>query len=329
MREIVRILCGSHLYGTSVVGSDRDYKIVYIPSAKRILLQQADKLDPEEMPAIVKRLKEDAGISEDPDVEFISLRQYLKLLCQGQTNALDMFFAPQEFYVGKPCPEWYAVQNYEQCWISKNSAAFVGYCRQQASKYAVKIDRYEAVKLAVEVFSNSDPHDKIRDVCLGSVFSQNPHVEFVSKETAHGTQLSHLSVCQTMVPVTASCGLALATFSRKLDEYGKRVKSTSNMNEEDWKSMYHAVRVAEEAFELLETGKLTLPRPERRLLTAIRLGKIPFERISNMIEGNLKRIEGAVEKSTLPEQPDWDAADRLVECFYGSVVLARNSHKEE
>lgn len=328
MREIVRILCGSHLYGTDVPSSDRDYKIVYAPSAKRILLQQADKLDPEEMPAIVKRLKKDAGISKDPDVEFMSLKQYLKLLCQGQTNAMDMFFAPQEFYVGMPAPEWYAIQNHERCWISKNSAAFVGYCRQQAGKYAIKIDRYEALKLAVAIFSNSNPRDKIKDICLGSVFSQNPHVEFVNKETAHGTQLSHLSVCETMVPVTASCGLALATFSRKLDEYGKRVEAASNMDEKDWKSMYHAVRVAEEALELLGTGKLTLPRPERRLLTAVRLGKVPFEKVSEMIEGNLKRIEEAVEKSTLPDQPDWDAADRLVECFYGSVVSARNSYRE-
>jgi len=86
--------------------------------------------------------------------------------------------------------------------------------------------------------------------------------------------------------------------------------------------MYHAVRVAEEALELMQTGKLTFPRPERNLLTAIRLGKIPFEKVSGIIEENLKKVEQAVEKSTLPDQPDWTYADSLVETFYRSAVLS-------
>ena len=120
MRVIVRILCGSHLYGTNVEGSDRDYKIVYIPDGKRILLQQADKLDPEEMPPIIEQLKQDAGLTEDPDVEFMSFRQYLKLLCQGQANALDMLFAPEANYVKGCEPEWFAIKASIHYWISKN-----------------------------------------------------------------------------------------------------------------------------------------------------------------------------------------------------------------
>ncbi len=325
MREIVRILCGSHLYGTNVESSDRDYKIVYIPDGKRILLQKADRLDPLDMVEPVKRLVADVGeplAEHSPDVEFMSLRQYLKLLCQGQTNALDMFFAPREFYVGDPEPEWYTIQALSDRWISKNSAAFVGYCRQQAGKYSVKIDRYEAIKKAVDYLGQQMPlSQKLSALTdLGWLVAQSEHIEQVCKGTTPHNQVSHLSVCQVMVPMGATCALALSTFHHKLADYGKRVRAASNMNEKDWKSMYHAVRVACQAMELMHTGKLTFPRPERRMLKAIRLGKIPFEHVGHMIEKNLEAVQKAVEKSTLPEQPNWDHAEHLVETFYRSAV---------
>lgn len=325
MRPIVRILCGSHLYGCDVPESDKDYKIVYMPPARRILLQQADKLDPEDMPPVVKQLKKDAKLRKDPDVEFMSFKQYLKLLCEGQTNAMDMLFAPRDFYVGEPEPEWYCVQNHAARWISKNSAAFVGYCRQQAGKYVVKMDRFDAVKnvihrLATTTTGGSQKLTELHDV-LDELVQSSEHIEWIMKETAHGAELAHLSVCQTMIPVTATVKVALETFGRKLDGYGDRVRAAANMDAKDWKSLYHAVRVAEEALELMETGKLTFPRPERNLLKAIRMGKIPFDKVSEMVEENLQKVEKAVEKSTLPEQPDWDYADTLVEGFYRSAVL--------
>lgn len=323
MWEVARILCGSHLYGTNLPGSDRDYKIVYVPTGKQILLQQENVLTPKEMSSAIERLKKDAGIEGEPDVEFLSLRKYLKLLCQGQTDALDMFFAPQEFYVGDPGPEWYAVKLNGSRWISKNSASFVSYCRDQAGKYVIKTDRYEAVKRAVDFFTHvpDDMTQKIESIeTLGFLVNSSEHIELVNRRTAHGANLPHLSVCQTLVPVTATCKVALNTFNHKLSAYGERVKAAADMDAKDWKSLYHAVRVAEEALELLRTGKLTLPRPEKGLLRAIRLGKIPFEKISTRIEKNLQVVEEAVRESTLPEQPDWNYADTLVETFYRTSV---------
>ena len=295
-----------------------------------MLLQRADKLDPEEMPDIVKQLKKDVGLTADPDVEFMSFRQYLKLLCQGQTNAMDMFFAPDKNFVGMREPEWYALQVHKNRWVSRNSASFVGYCRQQASKYVVKMDRFDAVKSVIHFLAtNATGHasqklEELRDG-LNLLVKSDEHIEWVMKETAHGAELAHLSVCQTMIPITVTVNFALETFGRKLDTYGERVRSRANMGSKDWKSLYHAVRVAEEALELLQTGKLTFPRPEHRLLTAIRLGKIPFEKVSQMIEENLAIVEKAVEKSTLRKQPDWEYADILVESFYRSVVVCQSS----
>lgn len=314
MKPIVKILAGSYLYGTNVEGSDRDHKVVMIPSPRDILLQRVKDSE---------NRKDSEG-----DLEIWSLQQFLKLLCQGQTNAMDMLFAPESYYVGRPGAEWLSVVENRERFVSKNCRAFVGYCRQQARKYVVKLDRQRAINHAVGYFLSaaknlSNPGQvKIRDLeSLEQFAMHNSFTELVPVETAHGTELKHLSVCDTMVPLTASVKLALDTFERKSKEYGARAKAAAAMDDTDWKSLYHAVRVAHEAIELMETGKLIFPRPEKELLLDIRCGRVPFDVVSDMIEENLVRVEEAVERSRLPEKPDYDFADRLVESFYRSAVL--------
>ncbi len=315
MREIVRMLAGSHLYGTDIPGSDKDYKVVFIPEPEDILLG---------------RVKNPCKKEDENDVEYMSFQQYLKLLCQGQTNALDMFFAPPSFYQGAARSEWYWILDRRQEFLSRNSSAFVGYCRQQASKYSVKLDRYDAVKSVVSLLARSlEGHQETQRLSelfgLNELAYKNEHIEWIWKESQHGKRIQHFSCCQTLIPISATVKVALETFSGKLDKYGERVKRVANLQEQDWKSMYHAVRVAHEAIELMETGKLTFPRPERNLLRAIRLGKIPFDKVGAMIEENLSRVEEAVSKSELPEQPDWKAADQLVTSVYRSAVLGSPS----
>lgn len=314
MREIVKILCGSHLYGTNVPESDKDYKAVFIPDAQDILLQKVKD-------GTCRK-------TEEGDLELFSLQQFLRLACQGQTNAMDMLFAPEEFYVGRPQDEWLAILNNRTSFLSKNCTAFVGYCRQQVAKYVVKRERMLAMDAVVSVLLNAeampciDGPARLGDLRLDHLLDlNNPFIEIVEKETAHGAQLSHLSVCDLMVPLTASVKTALDTYERKSREYGERMRKAQSLNVEDWKSVYHAVRVAYEAIELMETGKLIFPRPEKELLLAIRTGRLPYETVSNMIEDNLAKVEDAVAASKLPEKPDYLMADHLVELFYGREVL--------
>jgi len=314
MREIVKVLCGSHLYGTDLEGSDKDYKSVFIPPAKDILLQRVQDAMPRE------------GGAED--LELWSLQKFLRLLCEGQTVAMDLLFAPRELHQMTPHPEWLAIQENRSRFVSKNCRAFVGYCRQQASKHVVKQERMRAVDNAVQYFLSAvekiaNPGAvKIRELeNLERFVAGNPFTELLSLETAHKTELKHLSICETMIPVTASVKLALATYERKAQEYGARARAAEQMDGSDWKSLYHAVRVAHEAMELMATGKLTFPRPEKDLLLEIRLGKLPLEAVQDMIEENLERVEKAVLVSSLPEKPDYAFADNLVEVFYRGAVL--------
>jgi hypothetical protein len=313
MKEIARILCGSHLYGTNVEGSDKDYKVVFIPDPEDILLGRG-------------RGRCEKG--PEGDVEYMSLQQYLKLLCQGQTVALDMLFAPEACYEGQPEAEWFAIRRHGPSFLSRNCKAFVGYCRQQAGKYVIKLERFQALGKVVEKLQQAPAEARLLEHLEGllDLVDTEPHMEWVTHSAKHiMKEVAHLSVCQTEVPITATIKLALSTYQRKLDQYGERVRAAEDLGEKDWKSMYHAVRVGHQAIELMETGKLTFPRPERDLLLAIRQGKLPLKEVGETIEENLDKVQEAAEASSLPEEPDWGLAERLTVSFYQIHILAQHA----
>jgi len=323
MRPIITILTGSHLYGTAMAESDHDYKVVYIPSDRAILL--GDHADREESAkarnAIGESLAE-LNNGEKIDVEFLSLDKFVKLLCQGQTNAMDMLFAPESFYVGSPSAEWYAFIANREKFLSRNCKSFVGYCRSQVSKYVVKQGRYEAVRKAVNYLTKIEGTHLSDATHLKDFVAAMPMCSIVEIHNhVTGSTVEHLDVCETRVPLTATVKEAVRVYQLKLDNYGERVKKNAATSDKDWKSMYHAVRVAKEAIELLEEGSLTFPRPEADLLLNIRCGEISFELVQEMIEEGLKLVEEAVEQSSLPEKPDTEFAESLVENYYRSEVL--------
>ncbi len=328
MRPIITILTGSHLYGTNIEGSDHDYKVVYIPSPRSILLGEDTDLEN------ASRAKDDIGESlaelhggAKIDVEFLDLQKFVEMLCQGQTNATDMLFAPASFYVGSPSAEWYTLTNNREKFISRNCKAFVGYCRAQVRKFVVKQERFEALESIVSYLERFEDarFRRLLEATVAEGFSSNvPSHTLIDISLETGAKITHLNVCETRVPLTATIKEARRIYRRQRDRYGERVRNNSAADNKDWKSMYHAVRVAYEAIELLTTGELKFPRPERRVLLEIRQGEYSLEIVQNLIEKGLRRVEEAVMASTLPEEPDLQFAESLVEELYRSEVVCDN-----
>ena len=134
MRAIVRIKFGSHLYGTDTPQSDLDYKSVFVPDARDILLQRVKGSTSTKRP----KAEGEKNFAGEIDEENYSLQRYLGLAAEGQTVALDVLFAPAQSMVEPPAPEWHEITRNRAKLITRKSTAFVGYCRQQANKYGIK-----------------------------------------------------------------------------------------------------------------------------------------------------------------------------------------------
>ncbi len=319
--EIVRILFVSHLYGTNTESSDTDYKAVHLPTAMEIILQRVtDKL-------VIGRSKKEgeSNTSSDTDVESYSLQYYLKLLAEGQTGALDMLFAPDKNLTHAD-GLWRYIRANKDRLLSKKSVAFVGYCRQQANKYGIKGSRVAAAKKASEFFTAAAAHHgtaaKVGEMahCFEDLF--DAHTNVVTKETTQGHEEDYFECCNRMVGFKNTSKEAAHIYTRIYEEYGARAKQAQANDGVDWKALSHAVRVGQEAIELLRDHHITFPCPNAHILLKIKQGMLTYNAVAETIENLLVEVEEAANASTLPETPDLGWIDSTVLDSYGSVVLS-------
>lgn len=318
MRTIFKTQFGSHVYGTNLPSSDLDYKSIFIPDVNSILLQRAKG-------TIVKNTKADKNsrnTKDDVDDEQFSLHQYLKLLSEGQTVALDMLFTPQKWWVDSSL-EWETIRSNKEYLVHKGTSSFVGYTRQQAAKYGVKGFRVAALKHTLDWLDGQVSFIKLKDTDVVNFVERinNEHISIALCKSPNNTEEPHLQVCNRKVPFHATVKYVREIFGRIYNEYGNRARLAEQNEGIDWKALMHAVRVAREAEELLTTGKITFPRPEKDLLLQIRQGILPYKQVAEIIEQGLNKIEEAQNKSVLPISPDFDKIDQLVLDIYSKEVM--------
>jgi hypothetical protein len=126
----------------------------------------------------------------------------------------------------------------------------------------------------------------------------------------------YLQVCGRNAPFNGTVKHALDMYKKVYDQYGHRARQAASNEGVDFKALYHAVRVAAEAKELLLTGNITFPRPEASLLLQIRKGELPYAQIAELIEQGLEDVKQAQVVSTLRETADLDWIDGFVYSVY-------------
>jgi len=110
-------------------------------------------------------------------------------------------------------------------------------------------------------------------------------------------------------------GFAKAQMQRLFGERGQRNVNRVDLEKQfgyDTKYAMHVIRLYGEAKELMETGHITLPRPNKDLLIDIRLGKYKLSEIREMAETLEAEALAARENSPLPESIDREAVSNLI-----------------
>ena len=79
----------------------------------------------------------------------------------------------------------------------------------------------------------------------------------------------------------------------------------------------HVVRLLNEGIELMRTGTITLPRPEKELLIRIRTGQYgSLDRVLKLANSLFMELEQAQADSSLPETVERNGITRLVTATY-------------
>lgn len=333
MNKILEIKFGSHLYGTNTPTSDLDFKGIYLPTAKEIVLGKVKETIANNRP----KAECERNNKDDVDTEYFSLDRYLSLLTEGQTVALDVLFAPIGNYTLLTDEGAYImgeIYNNRYKLMTKNVNAFVGYARQQAAKYGIKGSRMDALQRVIEVLDvlYASPYDKL--AVHESIFAnlikeceslvsleKTALVEFVMLKGPTGEiDQKHLHVNGRYIPMHATVRWAREIVGKMLEGYGNRAKKAHLAGGVDWKALSHAVRVNSEAIELLGGNLIQFPRPDRELLLQIKRGDLPYEQVAEIIEQGLADLYAAQEKSTLRDTPDREWVDDFLYRIYSNIV---------
>ncbi len=309
MKTIFKSIHGSKLYGTSHAGSDTDYKVVYSKSLSELITDAPDCYR-EHVP---------------DDTEFFSLRKFTLLLGQQQTNAIEMLFTPDQFII-ETSPAWEELRANKHRLVSKNIMPFVGYAKQQARVYSEKgaslnmlkalfddlkrWQAYHSVDESTKAFEYTDGN--YASIALDRLCDQYPEMISRGEKTNNaGDTVDYYQILDKQFECLVSFYEWTARVELMIAKYGERAKAAAKDGAFDRKAMYHAVRIIDEAIELLDTGELIFPCEHASVYCNLRFDEnIKFEWAQEYLTYRYNKLMTvSLPNSTLQESLDKEWLD--------------------
>lgn len=296
MKILMETVYGSRLYGLNTENSDWDYKGVYMPDLRDVILGKVQK-------SITKSTgnNHSKNTSDDIDSEYYSLHHFIKLACKGETVAIDMLFAPPSMLLESSSIWCDIVWNREK-FLSKNMSAFMGYAKHQAIRYSRKADKYDSIRTVINLVA-SFINEKYDVSKLSSVWDLLPVLPpWVEKK-----EKTYI-ICGSKFTENVSIQYLYDNLILMANKYGKRVKEAADKQSVDWKSLSHAVRVIYELECLVKDHCITfpIPNPMASTLKGIKCGQFSIDYISDFLEVYMAEVSDLIENSSLPEKVDED-----------------------
>ncbi len=304
---IVKMYFGSHLYGTNTKDSDEDFKGIFLPSKREVILGNI----PKSYSYNTKKDTAGKNTADDKDIEMYSLHYFIKLACEGQTVAIDMLHAPDIMILEK-ARIWDAITNNKEKFYTKNLKAFIGYARRQAAKYSIKGSRLNAAGQVINVLLGQDLDKK-----LSEIWDDLPIIEHCYMLGENPNKIRQYQVCGKILQETQKIEYSLSILTKFYEEYGKRARLAAKNKNLDWKAISHACRAAIQVKQLLTENTITFPLKDAEYLLEIKQGKLDYKTVvAPYLEDLMEEVEILSKESKLPEKPDrkfWD--DFIVSCY--------------
>ncbi|UPW42463.1 hypothetical protein EBPHNEJP_00165 [Salmonella phage CF-SP2] len=333
MKTVVKSYFGSHLYGTSTPESDVDFKEIFVPNARDILLGRAMNHT-----NFNTNNTETKNTKDDVDHELYSLKYFFHLAATGETVALDMLHTPPELVVKSDLPDvWKFIQDNRWRFYTTNMKSYLGYVRKQAAKYGVKGSRLAALRRVLEIINDVPeqwvdyPEDDIVRVRRTKVedikhrLPENEFCEWVFHNHEKTGPQTFYTVLGRKYQTTLSV-IELKQSLNKLDsEYGERARKAEANEGIDWKALSHAYRAGYQLKEIYKTGDLKYPLCTAPFILEIKQGLIPFKDVQASLEDIVDEVEAlamVASKNGMPNKIDMTFWDKFLE----EVYLENHNH---
>jgi len=329
---LAKFVHGSHLYKLNTPESDLDFKGIYMPDLKSMMLGKVkDSID------YSTNKSNEKNTSEDTDYEVYSIQKFVQLLSKGEMVTFDMLFAPEEavtYYddygnmiTSELAQETnhpvYRLRNeFYDLFIHKDMKAYFGYCSRQAAKYGIKgsrLDSLHKVKKHLKVcdYNLNDSPSRLMDF-----MESLPTDEFLKKEDDHYEVLGKKHQWTTYLKEFYE------RISSEINKYGNRAKLAMDNEGIDWKAVSHAFRAGYQLETALLKGKMdvVLPSSVRYLILRVKGGQMDWTtEVKPMLEYLMYRVELMAKQSVLPNKPDYV---KIEDTLFGLISDWHKHNKE-
>lgn len=307
---------GSTLYGTNTPESDTDYKAIFLPKPKDIILGIGSN-------HFNQNTSNDKtkNTSNDVDREFYSLKYFIDLAIKGETVALDMIHTPIDMNLASKNKVWEFIQQNRHRFYTTDMKAYLGYVRKQAAKYGIKGSRLAALREVLNVVDKIPNSSKMNHVTLLGkipvISSHLPNFEtrienfknklptnefvFFEKDSLGNEYYNVLGrKCQTTIKISE----LKERLSKIWTEYGERAKQAESNQGIDWKALSHAYRGGVQLLEIYKTGDLEYPLKDADFIKQIKAGKIEFKQFQPLLENLVSEVDHECQLAKLNGMPD-------------------------
>lgn len=327
MKTVMKGYFGSHLYGTSTPESDVDFKEIFVPHPRDILMGRAmNHTNLNTNNSSTKNSKDDV------DHELFSLKYFFELASTGETVALDMLHTPSNLVVKSDLPDvWKFIQDNRSRFYTTDMKSYLGYVRKQAAKYGVKGSRLADLRKVIDIIKDI-PEWKYDDRPQQKGINERWKVQDIAEKLPLGEFLEwtdfvdHKSGVQKFYNVlgrkfqtTITIKEMKHSLMKLWDEYGERARKAEANEGIDWKALSHAYRAGIQLKEIYTTGDLVFPLREAGIVKLIKTGKVAFKEVQELLEDTVDLVETLAinaERNGMRKKVDMSFWDDFIEKVY-------------
>ena len=287
---ILKVLAGSHAYGTQTPNSDHDYLGVFIPNEEYVLgYKVCEQVQIRTNSSGSKK----QNTKDDTDTTIYALPKFIKLLQANNPTILETLYFHKKniLYCNR-----YGTRLLEAAPIftsKKIKHTFLGYAFAQRKGLTHKRERWMVIGEALRKLDDLEHQGQ-------TMLPERLHLHSELRED--GTW-GNYEKGQLIVKVREQ-------LQRELESYGYRIEDIKTHGF-SCKFASHLIRLLNEGLELLVEGELTFPLRYNNLLRDIKMGKVPLDDILKIADDLEHKVEDAYIKSSLPNTPDHAAIERL------------------
>uniref|UniRef100_A0A6H1ZS69 Putative nucleotidyltransferase n=2 Tax=viral metagenome TaxID=1070528 RepID=A0A6H1ZS69_9ZZZZ len=299
--SIFTCITGSHLYGTNIESSDKDFVGIFIPPEEYLIgILNTEIVDMSTKTEIKK---------DTTDVQYYSLAKFTRLALDNNPNILELLFVNKDqTTLSTPISD--ELLSLKKHFLSKNvKNRFLGYAFSQRHKMLIKLEHYDLIEKGLDFLEKSD-------IMYLNELPVNPYFIRVAENT------TALKGTDTIInfPTTTSIKKAKSMLEARKRKFGNRTELISKYGY-DTKFGMHLTRLLLEGLYLLKYGDLKFPLDEINLLLDIRNGKLSLEEVMELSYKYEGEVEEAVQKTKLPSTPNFKIINKFIIKTHKSKIL--------